>query len=71
VYNSLVVRMLDPEECPRMKDAPALCDEGKEPVDVDDAVADRLMQLSRLRMTKLTAMDKRDFLAFYHKRAKG
>ncbi|KAJ2664236.1 Lysophosphatidic acid:oleoyl-CoA acyltransferase 1 [Coemansia sp. RSA 1199] len=71
IYNSLVVRMLDPEDCPRMKDAPALCDEGAEPVDIDDVVADRLMQLSRLRMTKLTAMDKRDFLAFYHKRAKG
>ncbi|KAJ1797921.1 Vacuolar protein sorting protein vps66, partial [Coemansia sp. RSA 2598] len=71
MYNSLVVRVLESDEAPRIAQSALYCDAGDEPVDLDEAVRDRLTQLSRLRMTKLTAMDKRDFLAFYHKRAKG
>ncbi|KAJ2162406.1 Vacuolar protein sorting protein vps66 [Coemansia sp. RSA 552] len=70
VYNSLQVRALDAEETPRIKDSAVYCD-GADPVDLGDAVQEKLLQLSRLRMTKLTAMDKRDFLRFYHQRAGG
>ncbi|KAJ1645414.1 Vacuolar protein sorting protein vps66 [Coemansia erecta] len=71
LHNSLVVRVLEPDEAPSIKSSALFCDAGDEPVDLDEAVRDKLVQLSRLRMTKLTAMDKRDFLAFYHKRSKG
>ncbi|KAJ2547178.1 Vacuolar protein sorting protein vps66 [Coemansia sp. RSA 1933] len=72
VYNSLTVRMLEPDEAPRIADSPMFCDsEDAEPIELDDDVGEKLLQLSRLRMTKMTAMDKRDFLSFYYKRAKG
>ncbi|KAJ2230403.1 Vacuolar protein sorting protein vps66 [Coemansia sp. RSA 1722] len=71
MYNSLAVRVLESSEVPRIKESAMFCDAEDEPVDLDEAVRDKLTQLSRLRMTKLTAMDKRDFLAFYHKRSKG
>ncbi|KAJ2399692.1 Vacuolar protein sorting protein vps66 [Coemansia sp. RSA 2559] len=70
VYNSITVRVLDSEEAPRVADSPMFSD-SSEPMDIDEDVAEKLLQLSRLRMTKMTAMDKRDFLAFYYKRAKG
>ncbi|KAJ2016696.1 Vacuolar protein sorting protein vps66 [Coemansia sp. S85] len=70
VYNSLVVRILEQDETPSVRDSAVFCDAGNEPVDLDEAVKEKLLQLSRLRMTKLTAMDKRDFLAFYYKRTK-
>ncbi|KAJ2782284.1 Vacuolar protein sorting protein vps66 [Coemansia javaensis] len=70
-YSSLTVRALDPAEAPRIADSAAFCDAGAEPVDLDAAVRDKMVQLSRLRMTRLSAMDKRDFLAFYHERARG
>ncbi|KAJ1667861.1 Vacuolar protein sorting protein vps66 [Coemansia sp. RSA 1813] len=71
-YNSITVRVLDPNEAPRVADSPMFCDSSEaEPVDIDEDVGEKLLQLSRLRMTKMTAMDKRDFLTFYHKRAKG
>ncbi|KAJ1831494.1 Vacuolar protein sorting protein vps66 [Coemansia sp. RSA 2711] len=71
VYSSLTVRILEQDECPRISDAAGHCDDDAEPVNVDEAVRDRLLQLSRLRMTKLSAMDKRDFLKFYYQHAKG
>ncbi|KAJ2523737.1 Vacuolar protein sorting protein vps66 [Coemansia sp. RSA 2049] len=71
VYNSLTVRMLASDEAPRVAESPMFCDSDAEPVDLDDAVADRLLHLTRLRLTKMSAMDKRDFLAFYYKRTKG
>ncbi|KAI9506301.1 Vacuolar protein sorting protein vps66 [Coemansia spiralis] len=71
VYNSISVRVLEHEEAPRVANSGMFCDSDAEPVDLDEAVNEKLLQLSRLRMTKLTAMDKRDFLAFYYKRAKG
>ncbi|KAJ2705805.1 Lysophosphatidic acid:oleoyl-CoA acyltransferase 1 [Coemansia spiralis] len=70
-YNSLVVRTLEPGEAPRIADSAMYCDEGADPVDLDDAIRDKMLQLSRLRMTKLSAMDKRDFVSFYYERAKG
>ncbi|KAJ2077812.1 Vacuolar protein sorting protein vps66 [Coemansia sp. S142-1] len=70
VYNLLTVRALEQEETPRIKDSAVFCDAGNVAVDLDEAVKEKLLQLSRLRMTKLTAMDKRDFLAFYYKQAK-
>ncbi|KAJ2687940.1 Lysophosphatidic acid:oleoyl-CoA acyltransferase 1 [Coemansia spiralis] len=70
VYNSLVVRILEQDETPSFRDSAVFCDAGNVPVDLDEAVKEKLLQLSRLRMTKLTAMDKRDFLAFYYKRTK-
>ncbi|PIA17106.1 hypothetical protein COEREDRAFT_86503 [Coemansia reversa NRRL 1564] len=71
MYNSLVIRVLEQDEAPRIADSAMFCDEDAEPVDLDEAVKAKLLQLSRLRMTKLTAMDKRDFLAFYYLRSKG
>ncbi|KAJ2747322.1 Vacuolar protein sorting protein vps66 [Coemansia sp. BCRC 34301] len=70
MYNSLVIRVLELEETPRIKDSAMFCDSGTEPVDLDEVVKEKLLQLSRLRMTKLSAMDKRDFLAFYYKQTK-
>ncbi|KAJ2821941.1 Vacuolar protein sorting protein vps66, partial [Coemansia sp. 'formosensis'] len=70
VYSLLVVRKLEQDETPQIKESAMFCDAGSEPVDLDEAVKEKLLQLSRLRMTKLTAMDKRDFLAFYYKRTK-
>ncbi|KAJ2803614.1 Lysophosphatidic acid:oleoyl-CoA acyltransferase 1 [Coemansia guatemalensis] len=71
MYNSMTVRILEQDEAPRIADSAMFCDEDAEPVDLDEAVKAKLLQLSRLRMTKLTAMDKRDFLAFYYLRSKG
>ncbi|KAJ1884264.1 Vacuolar protein sorting protein vps66 [Kickxella alabastrina] len=71
VYNSMAVRVLEDGEAPRVRESAVFCANDVEPVDLDAAVAERLAQLSRLRMTKMSAMDKRDFLAFYYKRAKG
>ncbi|KAJ2807571.1 Lysophosphatidic acid:oleoyl-CoA acyltransferase 1 [Coemansia helicoidea] len=71
VYNSLVVRVLEPAEAPRIADSALHCDAGAEPVDLDEAVRDKMLQLARLRMTKLSAMDKRDFVGFYYERARG
>ncbi|KAI8323782.1 hypothetical protein GQ54DRAFT_92099 [Martensiomyces pterosporus] len=71
MYNSLNVRVLERDEAPQIKESAMFCDEDAEPVDLDESVKEKLVQLSRLRITKLTAMDKRDFLAFYYKRAKG
>ncbi|KAJ1964321.1 Vacuolar protein sorting protein vps66 [Dipsacomyces acuminosporus] len=71
VYNSISVRALEQDEAPQIKDSAMFCDENSEPVDLDEDAKEKLLQLSRLRMTKLTAMDKRDFLAFYYKRAQG
>ncbi|KAJ2787286.1 Vacuolar protein sorting protein vps66 [Coemansia interrupta] len=70
VYNSAAVKVLEPAEAPRVATSAMFCEAGEEPVDLDEAVKEKLMQLSRLRQTKLTAMDKRDFLAFYYKRTK-
>ncbi|KAJ2723744.1 Vacuolar protein sorting protein vps66 [Coemansia sp. Benny D115] len=69
VYNVLQVRMLAEDEQPRVSDSALFAED--EPVDLDDAVREKLVALSRLRVTRLTALDKRDFLAFYHRRAKG
>ncbi|KAJ1721633.1 Vacuolar protein sorting protein vps66 [Coemansia erecta] len=71
VYNSAVVKVLEPAEAPRVASSAMFCEAGEEPVDLDEAVKDKLVQLSRLRQTKLSAMDKRDFLAFYYKRTRG
>ncbi|KAJ1730436.1 Vacuolar protein sorting protein vps66 [Coemansia biformis] len=71
VYSSLVVRVLEQSEAPRVADSALFCDADADPVDLDDAIRDKMLQLSRLRMTKLSAMDKRDFLAFYYERARG
>ncbi|KAJ2844993.1 Vacuolar protein sorting protein vps66 [Coemansia brasiliensis] len=71
VYNSLVVRILEQDECPKVKESALFCDADMDPVNLDEAVREKLLQLSRLRMTKLSAMDKRDFLVFYNKRKTG
>ncbi|KAJ1958356.1 Vacuolar protein sorting protein vps66, partial [Linderina pennispora] len=66
MYNSVSVRVLAAGEAPRMADSALLCDADEEPVDLDERVQECLVGVSRLRMTKMTAMDKRDFLKFYN-----
>ncbi|KAJ2550065.1 Vacuolar protein sorting protein vps66, partial [Coemansia sp. RSA 1836] len=46
VYNSLVVRVLEQEETPRIKDSAMFCDADQEPVDLDEAVKEKMLQLS-------------------------
>ncbi|KAJ1854533.1 Vacuolar protein sorting protein vps66 [Coemansia sp. RSA 2703] len=70
VYNSVVVKVLEQAEAPKVASSAMFCEAGEEPVDLDEAVKEKLTQLSRLRLTKQSAMDKRDFLAFYYKRTK-
>lgn len=69
IYNQLVVRRLDQREAPKVGDSALFCDSGAEPVDLDEKTRELLVGVSRLRMVGLSAMDKRDFLAFYYKRA--
>ncbi|KAJ1672472.1 hypothetical protein EV182_007108, partial [Spiromyces aspiralis] len=77
LYNRMVVKQLVPAECPqfepseleRQEDNPITDD--LDPVDIDSQIASTMIQLTRLRATKLTALDKRDFLAYYDKHHHG
>ncbi|KAJ1951077.1 Vacuolar protein sorting protein vps66 [Linderina macrospora] len=66
MYNSVTVRVLAEGEAPDVGDSAMLCDNDREPVDLDEAVQECLVGVSRLRVTRLTAMDKRDFLKFFY-----
>ncbi|KAJ1920057.1 Vacuolar protein sorting protein vps66 [Mycoemilia scoparia] len=67
-YNVLKVRELAAAECPGFESAePSASDisSSNDPVDMDSQIASTFIHLSRLRSTKLTALDKRDFLNYY------
>ena len=42
-------------------------DHDTDPLDLDSQITSSLIQLTGLRATKLTALDKRDFLNYYSK----
>ncbi|PVU86691.1 hypothetical protein BB559_006447 [Furculomyces boomerangus] len=79
IYNKLAVVRVSTEECPKLNDENVQTnmqgeteDTGKEQengsVNVDKKLGSILVSISRLRQTKLSALDKLDFLKYYNER---